>query len=312
MTNPAIPNYAAPTWVDDENNWRAADAHFLRNRSVLRFASESAANTWINGADYDRTGSLVFIAADADADDVIEPGADPYFIGYFGSTSGSAHRIMSAQYLKTQTDNNTTLTLRHSESSSGGITLSSDGSVTAGTTLKVGSKISAASDGSITFTDAGTGTGTLQLSSEVLTSSKRFSCLGLTSGANSSIAGTLSVGGRLTVTTGGVGITGDSSVTGNLSVSGTITGPTSITSPIISTGTTQLTATGLSALGGTASVQIVDGTAVKVISPGAPFKFQNAPTETLTRVAGVNVSTSPVPAPGGATYPEGTIWLQVS
>lgn len=321
MANPVLTefDYYAPTWVDNENNWRADDVHFLRNRSVLKFPTEALATAWFGSRTpaVNPTGSISFIAADLDIDDDIEVGSDPYFVGYYGGTD--TRRLLSAKYLRIPTlvDTSTSVTLRHSVDTGGGVSIASDGSVKAESTFKVGSRVEVTTLGEVKLKDATTGTGTLQLTEGVLTSNTRFNCTGITT------TGTVSTGAltatALTVSSGGALVTGNSTVTGNLVVTGTITQATSVTSPIISTGSSdgnaRLTTAGLSAVSGTASVQLVaNGTGVKVISPGPsdPFMFQNATTETLTRVAGVNVSTSPVPAPGGATYPEGTIWLQVS
>lgn len=316
MANPVLTayDYAAPTWVDDENNWRAEDVHFIRNRSVLKFPDEATATSWFSGQGFNTTGALMFVSGDADTDITNGIGTDPYFGGYFSSGSTPViRRLLAAKYLRTPTDTVDNVTLRHSVPSTGGVTLSSDGSVKAESTFKVGSRVEVTTLGVVTLRDATTGTGTLQLTAGVLTSNTRFSCDGITTTGTVSTGALTATG--LTVSSGGALVTGNSTVTGNLSVTGTITGPTSVTSPIISTGSSagnpRLTTTGLSALG-TASVNLVtNGTAVNVTSPDV-FRFQNATTEQMTRVAGVNVSTSDAPTTGGLTYPEGTIWLKVS
>ena len=312
MANPDIPefDYYAPTWVDNDNNWRAADVHFLRNRSVLKFPTELLATGWFTARSIIPTGSISFIAADADTDDDIEVGTDPYFVGYYGGTD--TRRLLAAKYLRTPTDTSTSVTIRHSVDTGGGVSIASNGTVTAESTFKVGSRVTV-SAGVVTLNDASTGTGTLQLTSGVLTSNTSFNCTGITTTGTVSTGALTATG--LTVLSGGALVTGNSTVTGTLTVTSTISATTSVTSPIISTGSSagnpRLTTTGLSALG-TASVNLVSGgTGVNVISPDG-FKFKNVATETLTRVAGVNVSTSAAPAPGGDTYPEGTIWLQVS
>jgi hypothetical protein len=316
MANPVLTayDYTAPTWVDDENNWRAEDVHFIRNRSVLKFRDEDTATNWFSGQGFNTTGALMFVSGDADTDITNGIGTDPYFGGYFSSGGTPViRRLLAAKYLRTPTDTVDNVTLRHSVPSSGGVTLSSDGSVKAESTFKVGSRVTV-SAGVVTLNDASTGTGTLQLTAGVLTSNTSFSCTGITATGTVSTGALTATG--LIVSSGGALVTGNSTVTGTLTVTSTISATTSVTSPIISTGSSagnpRLTTTGLSALG-TASVNLVtEGTAVNVISPGAPFMFQNETTETLTRVAGVNVSTSDAPTTGGLTYPEGTIWLKVS
>ena len=321
MANPVLSayDYAAPTWVDDENNWRAEDVHFIRNRSVLKFRDEATATSWFSGQGFNTTGALMFVSGDADTDINNGIGTDPYFGGYFSSGGTPViRRLLAAKYLRTPTDTITSVKLRHSGDTVGGVSIASDGSVTAESTFKVGSRVEVTTLGVVTLKDASTGTGTLQLTAGVLTSNTKFSCAGATT-TGTTIAGVTATGnvntGLLTANniaaSGGI-TAGNSTVTGTLTVNGTgtISATTSVTSPIVTAGNSRLTNTGLSAVSGGASVQLAtDGTAVNVTSPGV-FKFQNAPTEQMTRVAGVNVSTS---APSGTnTYPEGTIWLQVS
>jgi hypothetical protein len=317
MANPDLEefDYAAPTWVNNENNWRAEDVQFILNRSVLKFQDEAAATDWFEGQvpPANLTGSLVFISGDADSDIDNGIGTDPYFVGYFSNVpTPVTRRLLASKYLRTPTaiDTSTSVTLRHSVDTGGGVSIASSGTVTAESTFKVGSRVTV-SAGVVTLNDASTGTGTLQLSSGILTSSARFSCAGLNSSANSTITGTLATTSTLTVSSGGALITGNSTITGTLQVTSTFDATTSVTSPIVTAGNSRLTNTGLSAVSGGASVQLADsGASVNVISPSG-FKFKNAPTEVLTKVAGVVISTSPSATPTG-TYPEGTIWLAVS
>lgn len=325
MANPDLEefDYAAPTWVNNENNWRAEDVQFILNRSVLKFQDEAAATDWFEEQvpPANLTGSLVFISGDADSDINNGIGTDPYFVGYFSNVpTPVTRRLLASKYLRTPTDDSTSVTLGHSGDTVGGVSIASNGEVKAESTFKVGSRITVAA-GVVTLKDASTGTGTLQLTAGVLTSDTKFSCAGATT-TGTTIAGVTTATGNVNTglltanniaASGGI-TAGNSTVTGTLTVNGTgtISATTSVTSPIVTAGNSRLTNTGLSAVSGGASVQLADsGASVNVISPSG-FKFKNAPTETLTRVAGVNVSTSPVPAPGGATYPEGTIWLQVS
>lgn len=319
MTNPVVSNYSVPTWVDDENNWRAADAHFLRSRSITRFSTKDNADNYFISASATTIGSICFVSGDTSSDlNSTSVGADPYF---YANLSSSKKRILASTYLVPTDSSSTGVTLRHSATPAlGGLTFSSTGAVSVGSSLTIGSYLSLGTASSITMTTAtggvvalkdSTGTGSSTIS---VTKSGVIFTLEVSTRLN---APSINATGAITsssLTTATAIVNGPITVSGTTNVAAVVASGT-ITSPMIRTNAAsdaiQLTGTALSNIpvSGTAATLDMAGNNVLINAPGSNgLKFRNASTETAVRVAGVVIS----PTQPTGSYPEGTIWLQVA
>lgn len=291
-------DYGSPTYVDDTHNWRAQDVAYIQKRSVLRFPTQAA----LEAHPHDEPGAVAYVAVDADADDTIEPGAEPYFTGHTGN---GWRRLVHSQFLRIPdtTDTASSVRLRH-DSASSGLSLRSTGAVVAESRLEVGSEqvvidagVISLKNGVNTRTIQVDGTGKLTLSGTVVTTALETGAL---------TASTLSASGA--VTTGALSVVGTVTATGAVTApSATITtlNSTTMNASIHAATSVRLTSTGINRADGSAAV-VVGANSLAAFAPDG-FSFRRSLSETAAQVACVVTSTS---APSG-TYPEGTIWLQV-
>jgi hypothetical protein len=298
-------DYGAPSYTDDVDNWRAQDVSYIQRRSVLRFPSQVA----LEASSHTAFGSVAYVANDADSDDDIEPGADPYLTSNLGTSLGANNwkRVVQSTYLRIPGANDTTTSvrLRH-DSASSGLSLKSGGAVVAESRLEVGAEqvviessgVMSLKNGANTITVQANSSGKLAVSAAVVSSAvevTNVSTATLTATGAASV-GSLSVTGALSV--------GSLSVTTATMTNATVTNTATIAT--VASGNVRLTAAGLSHTGGTASFGIT-GTALSAFAPGG-FSFRRSTAEDPVQVAGVVVSATP---PSG-NYPEGTIWLEVA
>ena len=302
MAGPTLTSYDVPQYSDDQDNWRAQDIAYIHDRLVARFPTQAALEA---NAYHNEVGAVAYVAEDADADDVIEPGAEPYFVG---NTGNGWRRLIHSQFLRIPdaADTASSVKLRHVTAGSG-LSLTSDGYTVAESRLVVGAdQITLTSAGVISIKNGANtrtiqvnGTGKLAIDGTVTASAVE------SSGA---VTGT-----TLTVT--GATATGALTVTGTINATGTVTAPTGAITTVNSTtvnATThastnmRMTATGLSRADGTATLTM-DANSLAAFVPSG-FTFRRQLSETPAQVAGVVVSANP---PSG-TYPQGTIWMQVA
>jgi hypothetical protein len=311
MAGPVLSNadYGSPTYTDDSDNWRAQDVVYIQRRSVLRFPTQAA----LEANSHNQFGAVAYVAVDADADDDIEPGAEPYFTGNTGRNGAAAwRRFMHSQYLRIPeaNDTDTSVRVRHSAASSG-LSLRSTGAVLAETRLEVGSgSTQSALDPNLLSLQNGANTRTVQVNG-----SGQLAVNGTVA-----VTGVVSSGGisATTITATGLVETGSVNVSGNLTATGTIgstTGnlttvnSTTVNSTTFASGSVRLTSTGVSRVdGASVSLSLNSNSELAVLATGG-FTFRTASSgQTAAQVAGLVVSTSP---PSG-TYPPGTIWAQVA
>jgi hypothetical protein len=308
MAGPTITNYGAPEYQDDVSNWREIDAHFLRNRSVLRFPSQDALDeASVPGA---TPGSLVFVANDADEDDTVEVGVDPYFTGY---TSDGWRRLLGAANLVVPeaTDTVTAVRVRHADAG-GGLSLKATGALVADSRLEVGtdqvsieSGVISVKNGANTRTVQVNGSGKLVVDGTLVGSA--LETAGAVTAASAAISGGATVGGTLAIT--GTVTAAAAVNAASVTATGAVQGATVVGTTHVAVDQVRLLPTGLTRNGGTALVT-VNATDVSVLAGSGGFQFRRSSGETWTQVAGVVTSTS---APGGGdVHPDGTIWVQVA
>lgn len=304
MAGPTLTQYDSPGYTDDQDNWSAADIAYIHERLVIRFPTQAALEA---STTHDVVGAVAYVAEDADADDIIEPGAEPYFAG---STGNGWRRLIHSQYLRIPdvADTPTSVKLRHLTAGSG-LSLTSDGYVVAESRLSVSSDqvvLATGTGGEISIKN---GANTRKLS---VGGTGKLVVDGTVSVSVLESAGAVTAA---TVTASGAVATGALTVTGTINASGTVTAPTgaittvnatTVNATTFASSNQRLTAGGLTRGDGPATLTMDANTLAAFVPNG--FTFRRSVGETAVQVAGAVVSSSP---PSG-TYPVGTIWLQVA
>lgn len=301
--NPPIKNYGSIAYTNNQNNWRAEDVEFLQRRAIQRYPSISAL------AEHQQFGAVAYVADDSDSDDDVEPGPEAHFRLYANSNPGW-QRIVTSENLRipSTTDTNLSVHLRHrSASSSGGVSLKSDGSVAVSSKLEVGPQVVIES-GTLKLTASGS-TRTLQVASGKLTvdgtlRADTLESAGAVTSTSVTTTARVTAGNGLTVSAGGISVTGSSTL-GNTSVS-SLTSTSSISaSSHVAVGNVRLGSTGVTYSTGSSVRMDVESNSIAFTTPS--LTFRNTSSQLPVNVAGAVVSSS---QPSG-NYPDGTLWIQI-
>lgn len=304
MPNPDLSlfNYGTVDWTNGENNWRAEDAEYLQKRGVNRYADQSDFETATP-----EIGSVAFI------DD------GNYLVT---KTTGSAfRRIMFSNYLRTDTESSTSVSLTLSGGSAAVQIESSTVSITGGTftahrlsSSSAGIVTIAASDGQTTSITRATGAdGKLAFNKglKIDTGGIEVTAGGATITGAVSIDGTLGMGTNNVTTSGNITVSSPGSFIGNLT--GNVTGTITADSGVSRLGNFsfqgfELTKHSGSVNGIRFNSGLTDGVTLFSGTSGT-LKINDGSTNDAI-IAGIVISDSATPPTG--SYPEGTLWVQTA
>jgi hypothetical protein len=281
-----LPITGKATWTDYQDNWRAADAKWLENRTVQRFTSTPGSTDVENGSIYyiasgdngalywkDKTGTSHALISPIKFN-VVDTGGSTVALGYDGSTvismTGSTVTLGSGPVLTVGADVQI--------NTGGAVTLT-----TSSTALIVDKSVTAtgfSTSGTVNFT--GTTNANIVSASTVTTTtlSGNTSILGAAT-ATSLSSGTISVGSNISLTGSTGAIAGTTLTVGNLGLA----------SSTISNGSA-------------ASISIAS--ALALVADTFTIKTNGAGAVAVS-VAGVVIGGTGLNA---SLYPAGTLWIQ--
>lgn len=296
-------------WIDNTHNWRAQDAEFLQERSVLRFSNVSTRNSVLGPSTSIPTptaGLVTYISAT----DKLQ----------YSTSTGAWRDIQAFQYL-TVDDQSTGVGLRLSPGTSNSVTLETN-QVALGTnrSLVVSPTSLAIKTGAATVTLT-TDSTSLVSNAGISAPSGSFTSLtttGINNGSSALTTGSVTASGAITAGSLNVssGASALNTVTAtSLVASGTVQSTTVYGTTSVRGGSVSMADTKVSAHGSTTSFLQLESSFVKIsgdsvvlapTSPTTAIRYNSAGGPPLAVVV---ISASD---PGAANYPEGTIWIRPS
>ena len=270
-------------WTDTSDTWRDDDVEHLQARTVVRFANETDANsaTSDTAGAFATRGAVAYIRGAAEPDDALAT-----------YKNGAWRYLPAARYLRAgSTDSTSAVSISHSGASGTGLTLNSDGTISATTGTITDLTSTTANIGTVALTDSPAGTLNVNgnLDADTITST------GIT------VSGGGSVTTTGTISAGVLTATGSSNLAAASASSLSVGGSTSVTTTYVHAPYLASSASGLRVTGnriqlGSDTDHFIDLSAWE-LNDGAP--------NTAT-IAGVIEGSSF----DAADYPEGTIWIE--
>jgi hypothetical protein len=308
MANPTLPTTGTTSWVNDVNNWRANDAHWLQSRSILRFIGIDAVG--------DRNTALGALPGSFSSEGTISyvrVGSTGSFTARPGTTPADDVKIFLANFLSLSTDQPATVNLKHRD---GAVGVSSISGLSSSQNFRIGP---------VTFTNtqlniADSGGATVTLIKEASAAGGYLRVAGhFAVSQDTKLEGMLNVLGVSTLAS--LVVNGAAEVKGTLTASGSsseIVSPTfrgnligNVTAVTVGVGSTGLNLTGNTLANGTNNVGVSSTTGIVLKTSGTMRARIDDGSTFPAPVASVIVQSGPPPAAPNDDYPDGCIWVQV-